>query len=103
MPFSYLFMFSQTSKMQGAHKCHSQKKNNKKNNNKINNNKKSSQVTFIYIALFTIQIVSKQLHSEQSQYTKNTSLASGLILQSQYSVDTAFTTTSLYPPDHFIL
>jgi len=25
---------------------------------------KSSQVTFIYIALFTIQIVSKQLHSD---------------------------------------
>jgi len=28
---------------------------------------KSSQVTFIYIALFTIQIVSKQLHSENKE------------------------------------
>jgi len=26
----------------------------------------SSQVTFIYIALFTIQIVSKQLHSDNN-------------------------------------
>jgi len=32
---------------------------------------------------------------QQSQYTKDASLASGLILQSQYSVDTAFTTISL--------
>jgi len=34
---------------------------------------------------------------QQSQYTKDASLASGLILQSQYSVDTAFTTISLLP------
>jgi len=26
MPLSYLFMFSQTSKVQGAHRCHSRKK-----------------------------------------------------------------------------
>jgi len=29
---------------------------------------KSSQVTFIYIVLFTIQIVSKQLHSDDYYY-----------------------------------
>ena len=31
---------------------------------------KSSQVTFIYIALFTIQIVSKQLHSDNMKITQ---------------------------------
>jgi len=72
MPFSYLFMFSQIRKVQGAHRCHSRKKITKKNKkNKVN-------------------------------IPKN-SLASGLLLQSQQSVDTAFTTNSLYPPDHFFL
>jgi len=35
---------------------------------------KSSQVTFIYIALFTIQIVSKQLHSDNMKVVKHRSI-----------------------------
>jgi len=61
-------MFSEASKVQGAHRCHSMKKN----------------------------------YKTKSIY-QNTSLASNLILQSQSSVDTAFTTISHYPPGHFIL
>jgi len=35
---------------------------------------KSSQVTFIYIALFTIQIVSKQLHSDNMNVIQHRSI-----------------------------
>jgi len=35
---------------------------------------KSSQVTFIYIALFTIQIVSKQLHSDNKKVVQHRSI-----------------------------
>jgi len=35
---------------------------------------KSSQVTFIYIALFTIQIVSKQLHSDNLKVIQHRSI-----------------------------
>jgi len=35
---------------------------------------KSSQVTFIYIALFTIQIVSKQLHSDNMKVVQHRSI-----------------------------
>jgi len=35
---------------------------------------KSSQVTFIYIALFTIQIVSKQLHSDNMTIIQHRSI-----------------------------
>jgi len=34
---------------------------------------KSSQVTFIYIALFTIQIVSKQLHADNMKVAQHRS------------------------------
>jgi len=35
---------------------------------------KSSQVTFIYIALFTIEIVSKQLHSDNMKVVQHRSI-----------------------------
>jgi len=35
---------------------------------------KSSQVTFIYMALFTIQIVSKQLHSDNMKVVQHRSI-----------------------------
>jgi len=38
------------------------------------NEVKSSQVTFIYIALFTIQIVSKQLHSDNMKVARTTQI-----------------------------
>jgi len=50
MPFSYLFMFSQTSKMQGAHKCHSQKKNNKKKQQNKQQQKVKSSHIYLYSA-----------------------------------------------------
>jgi len=62
----FLYLFMLPSKVQGAHRCHSTKKLQK-----------------------------KEKKVQQSQYTKDTGLASGLILQSQYSVDTVFTTISL--------
>jgi len=40
---------------------------------------KSSQVTFIYIALFTIQIVSKQLHCDNMKVVQHRSII--LLLQ----------------------